>query len=241
MYKFLGFLLLSFLSAVEAAPIQVSAASSLTEVLTEIGQKFKKDRSLSIALNFDASSRLARQISEGAPADLFFSADREWADYLQKKKLTKEVKDLLSNSLVVIAPTKSLLKLEKLSDLKLMDFKHLALAHETVPAGKYAQKALKKADAAKVIKEKIVSGDNVRQVLAWVAKGEADLGIVFKTDMLVENKVKSILVLSPDQHSRIVYSLVLLSSKPEAKAFFDYLSSGPCHKIFKDAGFMVIN
>lgn len=233
--------LFSFLSNAQAETIQVSAASSLTDVLSVAAKKFEQQQSIKVALSFDASSRLARQIAEGAPADIFFSADRSWADDLDQKKMLKQRKDLLSNSLVVIAPAPSKILFNQLAELKQLKIAHIAIAQETVPAGKYASEALKKAGVLGSLRGKIISGDNVRQVLSWVAKDEADLGIVFKTDMLVEKKVKQVYAIPADQHSSVVYVLTLLSPKLAAKKFFDYLSTAECKTLFVNAGFVVLN
>ena len=240
MMKYL-FLLVLFCSAVEARDIVVFAASSLTDVLAKVAPDFEKEHKVKIKFNFDASSRLAFQIEQGAKADLFFSADKDWNTALSKKGLTSEVqtRDLLSNDLVLITHKNQKLMVSSLQELKNLKFKQIALAQENVPAGKYALEALKKSGSFEAIKTKIVSADNVRNVLAWVAKDEADLGVVFATDAKASSDVKLLYKIPSDQHSLVIYPVSLIGKKPDiaAEKFFAYLQTPKVKNIFIDFGF----
>lgn len=240
--KILILLLLSLTSySALAAEITVFGASSLTNVLSELGKKFETQNNVKVRFNFDSSSRLAQQIHEGAKADLFFSADKEWNKFLEEKKsvLSSNTKELLSNELVLISHKSNKTPLTDLKSLLRISFKTLSLANETVPAGKYSYQALKKADVLIQMSGKIVNGDNVRNVLAWVAKNEADYGIVFLTDAKVEPKVRVRVKIPADFHSPIVYPVSLIGATPsaDATAFYQYLQSPEAKKVFEKSGF----
>lgn len=240
--KILIILLLSLCSiSLFAAEVTVLAASSLTNVLSELGKKFEKDKGIKVKFQFDSSARLAQQIHEGAKADLFFSADKEWNKFLENKKNVSggNTKELLSNELVLISPKGNKTVVTDLKTLLRISFKTICVANETVPAGKYAYQAMKKADVLEQIRGKTVSGDNVRNVLAWVAKNEADFGIVFATDAKVEPKVSVKYKIPSDMHSEITYPLSLVGEVPstDAKAFYDYLQGPQARKAFEKSGF----
>ena len=220
--------------------LTVFAASSLTDSLTKIAVSFKKEYRIKINFNFDSSARLARQISEAVHVDLFFSADKEWNTFLENKGLSFSSKDLLSNELVVIIPGKSKAKLQSLEKLSALQFKNLCVTQESTPSGKYAYQSLTKAGVLKQVSKKIVTGDNVRNVLGWVARDEVDLGIVFQTDAMVEDKVKIILKIPDDYHSKIIYSVSLMSKSEKAKLFYLYLQSPVARSVFKNNGFRIL-
>lgn len=242
MKTLLLFLALSVNSAF-AKDIMVFAASSLSDSLTAITKKYEATHKTKIILSFDASSRLAKQIEQGAPADLYFSADKLWNTFLEDKKLiSKEMsQDLLTNKLVLISPVKKHFVLTDLKKLPGLKFKNLVLANENVPAGKYASEVFKKIGIYDPLKSRIVTGDNVRNVLAWVAKDEADLGVVFATDAKVEPKVKVIMKIDPSLHSEVIYPLSLVKNSPEAKDFYLYCQSAEAKAIFKEAGFDLLD
>lgn len=222
--------------------IVVFAASSLTEALGQAANEFSKQENIPVSLNFDASSRLARQIEQGARADIYFSADKEWSGYLQTRKLIAHSEDILGNQLVLITHQSNPLQISHLSQLAVNSLKSVTIAQETVPAGKYAYQALRKLELLKGLKPKIINGDNVRNILAWVARNEADLGIVFKTDASVEKRVRVLLELEPDLHSEVTYSLSLLKNhSSHSKKFFDFLKTSAAKKFFQAAGFRILH
>jgi molybdate transport system substrate-binding protein len=147
--------------------------------------------------------------------------------------------DLLSNQLTLITNKKSSLAVKDLKALGKTKFKTLCLAQETVPAGRYAYEALKKLGVLSAVKARIVNGDNVRNVLAWVAKNEADLAIVFTTDAKAEDKVKELIRIPSELHSPIIYPLSLVGTNPnqEALLFYMYLQGKSARQIYENAGF----
>lgn len=222
-----------------AKDLTIFAASSLSDSLTAVAKKYELTHKSKIVLAFDASSRLAKQIEQGAPADLFFSADKLWNRYLEDKKLVSKEnsQDLLSNKLILISPKNKNFELKEMKNLPLLRFKNLAVAQETVPAGRYAYEVFKKSGITELIQSRLVTGDNVRNVLSWVAKDETDLGIVFATDAKVEPKVKVLLQIDPKLHSEIIYPLSIVKNSDAAKEFYDYCQSEEAKAIFMAAGF----
>ncbi len=220
-----------------AFDVRVFAASSLAETLNLVSKEYAKRSNSKIILNFDASSRLARQIREGAKAHIFFSADREWAKFIQAQSSV----DLLRNSLVVIAPASS--KQGPLDSKKIlkMPFNRLSLAHESVPAGKYAFESLNALGLTENLRPRMVFSENVRGALSWVARDEVDLGVVFATDAKSEPKVKVVASIDPKTHSHIIYPLSLVIKTPESEEFFAFLQSNEAKKIYLSQGFRLVD
>lgn len=220
--------------------ITVFGAASLSNVLNEVAKAYSASR---ITFSFDASSKLAKQIEAGAPADIYFAADEEWVDYLVKKnKLLKETKtDLLSNSIVLIVPTDSKKVPVSPADLKDSFYHHIALAGESVPAGKFGREALKNEKAFdESVQKKVVNADNVRVALSWVASHEASVGIVYATDVLIEPKVKVAYTFQEKSHTKIVYSVAVTAESKnviEAKKFLEFCKGKVAAEIFRKAGF----
>jgi len=176
-----------------AAEVTVFAAASLTDALKEIATAYEGSSGDKLVFNFGASSILARQIQEGAPADLFFSADEAKMDSLAKGGLvTKETRrSLLSNTLVIVVPADSTLTLATPADLATSKVRVLALAEpQSVPAGIYAKEWLKSLKLWSKVIDKVIPTENVRAALAAVESGNADLGIVYKTDAGISKKVR---------------------------------------------------
>jgi molybdate transport system substrate-binding protein len=224
--------------------ITVFAAASLTNVLQELGDAFTKDSSVPVRFSFAASSTLARQIENGSPADMFFSADLEWMDYLQNKHLIQVISrhDMLGNQLVLIAPAASTLKLKIEPHFKLaaaLGKEHLATGDpDSVPVGRYAQEALTNLGVWNEIAPKIVRADSVRSALAFVDRGEASLGIVYATDALIDKDVRVIDVFPKDSHKPIIYPAALTSTaKAQAAKFLVFLRSPAGEVAFRHYGF----
>jgi molybdate transport system substrate-binding protein len=215
------------------APLHVFAAASLAESLTAVVATFRRP----VVCTFDASSKLARQIGAGAPADLFFSADEAWMDHLadEARLLPGTRRTVLSNRLVLIAPAGSSLTFEGLPTLP-----RIALAGESVPAGKYARASLQHAGIGSGLADKVVSGDSVRTVLTWVANGEAPAGIVYASDAIVEPRVRIVSVFPMESHPPIRYPLAAMANTPhpeDAKALVDHIVSPSAQATFYAAGF----
>ena len=192
--------------------VTVYAAASLTEVLEDVAVAFTADSRIPVRFSFGASSMLARQIEAGAPADVFISADQEWMDYLQTRGLidpgTRH--DIVANDLVLVAPVSSTLSLKIGPGFTLAaalgEAGRLALADPySVPAGLYARTALVRLGVWSGVERRIVSADNVRTALNFVARGEAPLGIVYATDARVEPRVRVVDVFPAATHAPITY------------------------------------
>jgi molybdate transport system substrate-binding protein len=228
-----------------AAELTVHAAASLTEAMQEIGAAYEKESSDNLQFNFGASSMLARQIEEGAPADLFFSADEAKMDALEKKDLLLPGtrRSLLSNLLVIVVPADASATPKSAADLTRPEFKKIALAEpQTVPVGIYAREYLQKLGLWDAVKEKVVPTENVRGTLAAVESGNVDTGIVYKTDALISKKVKIAVEISAAEGPRISYPVAVLKSskQPErAKNFAEYLAGPTARSIFEKFGFIV--
>lgn len=226
----------------EAKPVTVLAAASLTDVLPKVGEAWTAAGHAPVKFSFDASSRLAKQVEAGLAADVFVSADLEWMDYLEQRKLLAAGSRgvVLGNRLVIAVPSASPLVFPDARPLASADVKHLALAAETVPAGKYGRAALAWVGIAKDVESKIVSGDNVRTVLAWVASGEADAGLVYATDARAEARVKAAYTFPVTAHPPIVYPAAALASAADgaaARGFLAFLRGPQARALFEGAGF----
>lgn len=230
-----------------AVEIYVSAAASLTDALQEIVRSYEAGSPDRIVLNLGASSLLARQIEEGAPADLFLSADEAKMDSLAKKGLllAGSRKSLLGNTLVVVVPLDSRLKIAGPKDLASSSIRALALAEpQTVPAGIYAQEYLQKIGLWRKVIDRVIPTENVRAALSSVEAGNADAGIVFRTDAEISKKVRVAYTVSAAEGPKISYPFAALAQTrhpEEARRFLAYLSSPPALEIFRRFGFLVIS
>lgn len=232
-------------------PVIVFAAASLRNALDDAVQGFERDSHSPVAVSYAASSALARQIESGAPADIFISADRRWMDYAQEHGLIQPQtrSDLLGNTLVLIAPKNSSRAAGQVTIgpgfplEKMLDDGRLALAEpNSVPAGIYAKAALTKLGVWDQVVGKIAAAENVRAALALVARGEAPLGIVYKTDAAIEPGVRIIGTFPSGTHEPIVYPLALTrSARPEAAPFAAYLRGPAARNVFEKYGFTVLD
>jgi molybdate transport system substrate-binding protein len=234
-------------SAVQAQEksIIVFAAASLKNALDEVNAAFTKASGIKVAASYAASSALMKQIENGAPADVFMSADIDWMEYGAHHAVIKEATrvDLLGNRLVLIAPKDS-----KLGSLKIASGFDLAkLAGDgrivtgdvrAVPVGKYAKAALEKLGAWAAAEPKFAMTENARAALTLVARGEAALGIVYETDAKAEPNVKIIGVFPAESHPAIVYPVALTATaKPDADRYLAFLRSPAAKAAFEAHGF----
>ncbi len=222
------------------APITVFAASSLTESLQRVAVAWTAHGGGTVTFSFDASSRLARQIEAGAPADVFVSADTAWVDWLDGRVAVASRADLLGNTLVAVVRADAPVVPGGPADLVDPALKRLALAGENVPAGAYARAALRSTGAWAAVGGRVVSGDSVRTALGWVASGEADVGIVYRTDVRVEPAVREAFAFAPGTHPPIVYRGAVLAGRAataDAAAFLAFCASPEAQAIFTTAGF----
>jgi len=241
-------LLLAFFASATAqsAELNVFAAASLTDALREIGAAYEKETGEKAAFNFGSSSLLARQIEEGAPVDIFFSADEARMDGLAAKGLivSETRKSRLSNALVIVTSADSELKISSPADLTDSKVRRIALADpKAVPAGVYSQAFLEKEKLWSRVESKIVPVDNVRAALAAVESGNIEVGMVFKTDAAISKKVKVSYEVPADAGPKISYPVAVLKNAKQAesaKKFTEYLGSDNATKIFKKYGFIVL-
>lgn len=230
------------------ASITVFGAASLTNALQELGDGYTKETGASVKFSFAASSVLARQIESGAPADIFFAADLEWMDYLQRRDLINKSsrREVLGNKLVLIAPVDSKVDLKIGPGFPLvaaLEGGRLATGDpDSVPAGKYARSALISLGLWNEVQDRLVRAENVRSALMFVDRREAPLGIVYETDALVDKKVRIVDVFPASSHLPITYPIALTASaKPEAAKFVDYLLSPAGDVVFKKFGFKTLH
>jgi molybdate transport system substrate-binding protein len=223
--------------------VKVFAAASLTDSLKAVAEAYKSKTGKTVILSFDASSTLAKQIEQGAPADIFFSADTDWMDYLQQKNLIDVASrnTLLGNQLVLIgAPGSKPLAIAPHFNLAgaLGDGK-LALGDPaSVPAGKYGKAALTALGVWDSVSASVVPAQNVRVALEYVARGEASYGIVYATDARVAPQVRVAGVFPENTHPPIIYPVALTkTAAPEARDFVAFLSGPDAQAIFEKAGF----
>ena len=228
--------------------VVVFAAASLKNALDEVNKACEKDVGETAKISYAASSALAKQIEEGAPADVFISADLDWMKYLSDKKLTRpdtEVK-LLGNRIVLVAPkdSKAEVKVEKGFDLaKVIGDGRLAMGDfKAVPAGKYGKAALESLDVWSSVEGKVAQAENVRAALKLVATGEAAAGIVYQTDANAEKGVKTIGVFPEETHPPIVYPVAQTaeSKDKDTPAFLKCLRSAKAGELFKAQGFALL-
>jgi molybdate transport system substrate-binding protein len=249
-FLFAPILLLAALPAraAETATVTVFAAASLTDALQSVGVAYEAAGHGRVVFNFAASSALARQIEASGGADIFFSADTDWMDYLGQRGLINRATrvNLLGNRLVLIAPAESTvsISLQPRVDLSLAlgAGGRLAIADpDSVPAGRYARAALVSLGMWRSVRGKLAPAENVRAALAYVARGEAPLGIVYATDAKVEPQVRVVGTFPANTHPPIIYPAALTKdAKPGAAAFLRCLSGPQAAAIFRDSGFIVL-
>jgi molybdate transport system substrate-binding protein len=231
-----------------AADVLLFAAASLKNALDAIDDQYQKDTGKHVTVSFAASPTLAKQVESGAPADIFISADLGWMDYLAKKDLIKADtrKNLLGNELVLIAPRDSAAQITIAPGLdlaKLLGGGRLAMADTSaVPAGKYGKAVLEKLGVWDQVSGQIAQAENVRAALALVARGEAPLGIVYRTDAAAEPGVKIVATFPADTHPPIIYPIALLagSTNPDAAAYLAYIEGATAKPLFEKQGFVIL-
>jgi molybdate transport system substrate-binding protein len=222
----------------------VSAAASLKDALAELKPVFEKSQpKIAVNYNFGASGALQQQIEQGAPADIFFSAAKKQMDALESKGyiLPETRRDLLTNSLVLVVPTKSQLTITDLKQLTGDNVKRIAVGEpKSVPVGQYTEQVFQKLKILDRVKPKLVLGNNVRNVLAAVESGNADAGFVYITDAKTSNQVKVALTVASDLHSPIVYPIAVLKASKNAgaaKQFVQFLEDKQAQTTFEQYGF----
>ncbi len=235
------------LAAQDKPTVTVFAAASLKNVLDEAGAAYQAKTGAAVHFSYAASSAIARQIEQGAPADLFISADSDWMDYVAKRNLIVPAsrRDLLTNHLALIAPADSKVRLTMGKAMPLaaaLGGGRLSIAGPEVPAGKYGRASLASLGVWDSVKDHLVDAENVRSALAFVALGEAPLGIVYDTDAKTEPNVRIIALFPDASHPPIVYpaALVAASHNRAAAPFLTWLEGPQAAAIFRKYGFTVL-
>lgn len=232
-------------SAPATQTVTLLAAASTKEAVEEIARSFEAETKIAVRVSPGGSNQLAAQIIAGAPADVFLSASRQWADAVSAKGLAARTRDLLTNDLVLIVPADNPADIHSPADLASPKLKRLALAGENVPAGTYGGQALKKANLydALVSGNKIARGQDVRATLAYVERGEAEAGVVYATDATASGRVKVVHTFDRSTYDPIVYTLVQVKRDGDATAagkFFDYFSTPAARASFEKRGFRIL-
>ncbi len=223
-----------------AATLTVLAASSLTESLQQVATTWEAETGHTVALTFDATSKLVRQVEGGVPADVLFSADAQWIDHLTAngQVVAGSRVNLLGNTLVAITAAGK--EARTPDDLAGPSIARIGLAGEHVPAGRYGRAALTSLGVWDDVSERTVWGDSVRTVLNWVGTGEVDAGIVYLTDARVSTSVNVAFTFPPSSHPPIRVTAAVLTASPEAKlarAFLGHCRSKASMATFLAAGF----
>lgn len=222
----------------------VSAAVSLKDAFTEIGEIYKTKTGKAVSFNFGASGALQRQIETGAPVDVFASAGEKQMDELAAKTLidADSRKDFARNKLVLIVPQNSNLNIENFDGLTDLKVQKIAVGNpKTVPAGQYTEQFFQKNNLKNALQSKLIFAEDVRQVLDYVVRGETDAGLVYETDAKsAEGKIKIIATASETDHDPILYPIALIKDgkqKQNAKEFLDLVLSAEGQTILKKYGF----
>lgn len=230
-------------------PVTVFAAASLKESIEKVATAWKAAGGAQVTLSFAGSSALAKQIEEGAPADVFISADLKWMDHLDKAgRIKTETRvNLLGNRIVLVAPKESAVTTtiaENFPLASLLGDERLAMANvEAVPAGTYGKAALENLGVWDSVKDKVAQAENVRAALLLVSRAEAPLGIVYETDAKVDPGVRVVDRFPEQSHPAIIYPAALTTDgrNPRAADFLAYLQGADAHAIFTAAGFTVLS
>jgi molybdate transport system substrate-binding protein len=224
--------------------IQVFAAASTTNAIGEIARRFTKASGIQVHTSFGSSGTLAQQIVHGADADVFVSADVQWAAYLAKEGVVVQEQNLLGNRLVIVVPGDSKWGVKEPQDLLAAEIEHLALANpESVPAGKYAKQALVKLALWEQLKPKVTAAEDVRSALTYVETGAAEAGIVYATDAAISQKVRVTADIPASLTGPVRYPIVLLrhgKDVPAAESFYKFLRSPEAIKVFRNYGFTIL-
>ena len=226
----------------------IFAAASLKNALDEVATRWQRESGKKVVISYAASNTLIKQIEQGAPADIFMSADLDWMDYGQQKNLidAQTRSNLLSNRIVLVAPKDAGFTLNITPGFDLasaLKGGRLAMANvDAVPAGKYGKAALEKLGAWEGVKDKVAQADNVRAALLLVSRGEAPIGIVYQTDAASEPAVKVVGTFPEDSHPPITYPVALTktSTNPDARAFLSYIRSPAARPAFERQGFTIL-
>lgn len=225
--------------------INISVAASLKEAILELKKEYElKNNNVELVINYGSSGTLKQQIEQGAPCDLFISAGKKQVDELNKKCILNKasVRNLVKNKLVLISSNDS--KGYSIDDLTSEKIKHIGIGHpESVPAGEYAYETLKNLNLEEKVKDKLVYAKDVKEVLAWAQVENVDVGFVYSTDAVNNNKINIIKEIDDKYHSPIIYPMAIIKDSKnieEAKNFQEFLFSKEGQDVLKKYGYKEI-
>lgn len=231
-------------STAQSATLLIAAAASLQNALEEIDPLFESThQGTTVNYNFAASGPLQQQIEQGAPADVFISAATKQMDALQEKDLlwADTRRNLLTNSLVLVVPSNSTLGITSFRQLTNSNVKKISVGEpRSVPAGQYAEEVFKNLGILEQLKPKFVYGNSVRNVLGSVESGNADAGVVYKTDAMISDQVQQVSTAPDNLHSSIVYPIAVIKASRNAnaaKAYVQFLTTDTAKQVFTKYGF----
>ena len=228
-------------------PVTVFAAVSLTDALGKLGEEFTTSTGVPVRFSFASSSVIARQIEAGAGADVFFSADQQWMDYLEQRAAIQKSsrRNVLGNRLALVAPADSRIELTIAPGFPLasaLGKGRLATGDpDIVPVGRYARAALTSLGVWNDVVDRLARAEDVRIALMYVARGEAPLGIVYATDARIDKRVRLVGLFPADSHPPITYPVALTTrAGPDAARFLDFIRSDSGRATFENYGFTVL-
>mgnify|MGYP000959701339 CR=1 FL=1 len=231
-------------STIEKKELVISAAASMTDALNEVKEEFKKEHpGILLTYNLGSSGKLVQQIESGAPTDVFISAGKSYVDKLEQKDLIIKTSrfNMAKNELVLVGNKEQRIKISSFQELAQLKDKKIAIGNpESVPAGKYTEEVFKHFNILNKVTDQLVMGSDVRQVLAYVESGNAEVGVVYASDALISEKVQVLATSDAAWHSPIVYpcAIVKTSTKQsEAELFLTYLKGEKSQEILKKYGF----
>lgn len=228
----------------ERTELQIAAAASLTDAMEEIKTVYEKEYDVDLSFNFAGSGKLAQQIQQGAPVDVFLSANEDWMNQLEKEALieTNTREDVVGNELVLIAKKGSTFNYSSMENIDKTELNHIAIGvPESVPAGEYTKQALQATEQWDALEELFIYAKDVRQVLTYVESGNADLGFVYKSDAETSNQVEVLTTVDTASFDPIVYPggvTTTSNEKSEGEAFLDFLQSEEAQDILDKYGFV---
>ena len=227
----------------EPVKLMVSAAVSLTDALEEIQTLYEDENNVELSFSLGGSGSLAQQIQQGAPVDVFISANLEHMDTLEKADLIVEAtrEDITGNKLVLITGKDSPIDYESIDDISAENIEQIAIGNpESVPAGMYSEQLLNKLNMWDSLKDKVVLAKDVRQVLTYVETGNVDIGFIYESDALTSNSIKVLATAEDDSHDPIIYPATVIKDtkhEKEATDFVTFMASDEAQKILIKHGF----
>jgi len=222
--------------------LTVSAAISLTEALEDIQKVYEQDHAVELTFNLGGSGTLSQQIQQGAPVDVFISANQEWMNTLENEDLINQQTrtNITGNKLVLITGINATIDYQSFADISSADVEKIAIGNpESVPAGEYAETALKHLHLWDKLEDKLVFAKNVRQVLTYVETENTDIGIVYESDAVGSPDIKILATAEKDAHEPIIYPAAMITdtkNEQEAAAFIRFLETDEAQEIFAEHG-----